>query len=104
MSTILRVFSTKGAEKRKQHGSKGCTVFRDPAEADRVWVIFDWDDKGWQSFVSDPEVPAILKEAGHQGKPRWPSSPAATTPSPLSLRSGAIAAPLSDFQANWRMQ
>lgn len=67
---FLKVFSTKGAEKRKQHGSKGCTVFRDPAEADRVWVIFDWDDKGWQSFVSDPEVPAILKEAGHQGKPQ----------------------------------
>jgi len=65
---FLKVFSTKGAEKRKQHGSKGCTVFRDPAEADRVWVIFDWDDKGWQSFVADPEVPAILKEAGHQGK------------------------------------
>jgi len=67
---FLKVFSTKGAEKRKQHGSKGCTVFRDPAEADRVWVIFDCDDKGWQSFVSDPEVPAIRKEAGHQGKPQ----------------------------------
>ena len=67
---FLKIFSTKGAEKRKQHGSKGCTVFRDPTEADRVWVIFDWDEKGWQSFVSDPEVPPILKEAGHQGKPQ----------------------------------
>ena len=26
----LTVFSTKGAEKRKQHGSKGSHVFRDP--------------------------------------------------------------------------
>jgi hypothetical protein len=67
---FLKVFSTKGAEKRKQHGSKGCTVFRDPAENDRVWVLFDWDDKGWQSFVADPEVPPILKEAGHQGRPQ----------------------------------
>jgi hypothetical protein len=66
---FLKVFSTKGAEKRKLHGSKGCTVFRDPAEADRVWVMFDWDQAGWASFVSDPDVPAILKEAGHQGKP-----------------------------------
>ena len=33
---FLKIFSTKGAEKRKQHGSKGCTVFRDPTEADRV--------------------------------------------------------------------
>ena len=41
-----------------------------PTEADRVWAIFDWDEKGWQSFVSDPEVLPILKEAGHQGKPQ----------------------------------
>ena len=67
---FLKIFSTKGAEKRKQHGSKGSSVFRDPTEQDRVWVIFDWDEKGWQSFVSDPEVPGILKEAGHVGKPQ----------------------------------
>ena len=57
-------FSTKGAEKRKQHGSKGAHVFRDPNESDRVWVIFDWDEAGWQSFTLDPEVPAIFQEAG----------------------------------------
>src|ERR1700753_4340787 len=61
------VFSTKGAEKRKQHGSKGALVFRDPNQADRVWVIFDWDLDGWQSFASDPDVPPILQEAGHKG-------------------------------------
>ena len=67
---FLEVFSTKGAEKRKQHGSKGAHVFRDPNQTDRVWVLFDWDEKGWQSFVSDPEVPAIMKEAGHKGRPQ----------------------------------
>ncbi len=67
---FLEVFSTKGAEKRKQHGSKGSTVFRDPNEPDRVWALFDWDSAGWQSFVSDPDVPAILQEAGHKGKPQ----------------------------------
>jgi hypothetical protein len=67
---FLEIFSTKGADKRKLHGSKGSTVFRDPSEEDRVWVLFDWDAEGWQSFVSDPEVPAILQEAGHQGKPQ----------------------------------
>jgi hypothetical protein len=66
------VFSTKGAEKRKQHGSRGALVFRDPNEADRVWVIFDWDLDGWQSFASDPEVPPILQEAGHKGRPQVP--------------------------------
>jgi hypothetical protein len=67
---FLGIFSTKGAEKREQHGSKGSTVFRDPNEGSRVWVLFDWDAEGWQQFVSDPEVPAILKEAGHVGAPQ----------------------------------
>ena len=63
-------FSTTGAEKRAEHGSKGALVFRDPNEADRVWVVFDWDDEGWQRFVSDPTVPPIMRAAGHQSKPR----------------------------------
>ena len=67
---FLEVFSTTGAEKRKEHGSKGALIFRDPSEDDRVWVIFDWDEQGWQSFVSDPEVPPIMKEAGHKAKPQ----------------------------------
>lgn len=62
-------FTTKGAEKRKQHGSKGALVFRDPNEADRIWAIFDWSEEGWQSFLADPDVPPIMKEAGHQGRP-----------------------------------
>ena len=66
---FLAVFGTKGAEKRSVHGSKGSTVFRDPAEDNRVWVLFDWDENGWDAFVSDPTVPPILKEAGHLTKP-----------------------------------
>jgi quinol monooxygenase YgiN len=67
---FLSIFSTKGLEKRQQHGCKGAQVFRDPTEEDRVWVLFDWDQTGWQSFVSDPEVPPVLKEAGHKGPPQ----------------------------------
>ena len=66
----MKIFSTTSAEKRKQHGSKGAIVFRDPAEADRVWVLFDWNEEGWKNFVADPGVPAILKEAGHKEKPQ----------------------------------
>ena len=65
-----KIFSTKGADKRREHGSKGAHVFRDPNEEDRVWVLFDWDAEGWQSFVSDPEVPPIMQEAGHKGRPQ----------------------------------
>src|SRR5690349_4553907 len=66
---FLNVFGTKGADKRALHGSKGSTVFRDPTETNRVWALFDWDEQGWAAFVSDPEVPPILKEAGHLGRP-----------------------------------
>jgi hypothetical protein len=69
LDRFLEVFSTAGAKKRKQHGSKSALVFRDPSEDDRVWVVFDWDEQGWQSFVSDPEVPAIMQKAGHKGRP-----------------------------------
>jgi hypothetical protein len=65
-----KIFSTKGADKRRQHGSKGAHVFRDPNEDNRVWVLFDWDAEGWQSFVSDPDVPPIMQEAGHKGRPQ----------------------------------
>lgn len=32
-------------------------------------MLFDWDEEGRQSFVTDPEVPPIMREAGHEGKP-----------------------------------
>ena len=67
---FLNIFSTKGAEKRKQHGSRGSHVFRDPNEADRVWVVFDWDEEGYNNLLADPEVPAIFQEAGLQGRPQ----------------------------------
>ena len=70
LGRFLKVFSTKGTDKRKQHGSKGAAVFRDPTEADRVWVIFDWDEQGFKNFLADPAVPAIIAEAGHVGKPQ----------------------------------
>jgi quinol monooxygenase YgiN len=74
---FLNVFSNAGADKRQEHGCKGAMIFRDPAEADRVWVVFDWDEQGWQSFVSDPAVPPIMKEAGHKGRPQ--AAPFATS-------------------------
>jgi len=35
-----------------------------------VWVLFDWDVEGFQRFASDPEVPPIMQEAGHKGRPQ----------------------------------
>ena len=63
-------FSTKGAEKRKEHGSNGARVFRDPNEEDRVWVLFDMDEESYKSLLSDPEMPEIFQAAGLQGPPQ----------------------------------
>jgi hypothetical protein len=67
---FLSTFTTKGAEKRRQYGSKGSHVFRDPNDETRVWVAFDWDEEGFQRFLSDPDVPAIFQEGGVQGRPQ----------------------------------
>src|SRR5215211_4735734 len=67
---FLSIFSTTSAEKRTQYGSKGSTVFRDPNEDDRVWVLFDWDAEGFKNFASDPDVPGIMQQAGHKGRPQ----------------------------------
>jgi len=66
---FLQTFSTKGAEKRKEHGARGSQVFRDPNDASRVWVVFDWGVEDYGRFMADPEVPAIFQEAGIQGPP-----------------------------------
>ena len=69
LDQFLTVFGTAGAEKRGSHGSKGATVYRDPIEENRVWVLFDWDNEGWTAFATDPETPGIMQQAGHLGKP-----------------------------------
>ena len=67
-------FSTKGAEKRKQLGSRGSQAFRDPTDANRLWVVFDWDEEGYKNLLSDPEMPAIFQEGGLQGRPEMAES------------------------------
>jgi len=67
---FLKTFSTKGLEKRKGHGSGGSKVFRDPEDESRVWVVFDWDESGFQKLLSDPDMPAIFQEAGLQAPPK----------------------------------
>ena len=59
---FLKTFSTKGVEKRKEHGCNGSQVFRDPEDPSRVWVFFDWKIEDYERFLSDPEIPAIAQE------------------------------------------
>jgi hypothetical protein len=66
---FLATFTTKGAEKRKQHGSRGAHVFRDPTDDARVWVVFDMDEEDYRKLLADPDMPPIFQEAGLQGRP-----------------------------------
>ena len=102
---FAEIYSTKGADKRRQHGSKGSTVYRDPNQDDRVWVIFDWDAEGWQSFASDPDVPGIMQEAGHTGRPQVLGArrPVRRLARPL-LRRRRRPATRGDRHVAWRFQ
>ena len=63
-------FSTKGAAKRKEHGSKGSHVFRDPDDPERILVVFDWDEGGFDEFVQDPDMQAVFQEGGLKEPPK----------------------------------
>jgi hypothetical protein len=71
-------FTTKGAAKRKEHGSKGAQVFRDPNDEQRIWVLFDWDEEGYHRLLADPAMPEIFQEGGLQGPPQM-AEPAGET-------------------------
>jgi hypothetical protein len=62
-------FTTRGAEKRAEHGSRGARVFRNRADDSEIWILFDWDQEGYEQFKSDPEVPEIFAAAGLHGPP-----------------------------------
>lgn len=59
---FMATFSTRGVEKRREHGCKGACVVRDPADRDRVWVFFDWSAEDYEGFLADPEIPSIARE------------------------------------------
>lgn len=58
---FLRAFAYEGRVKRREHGCRGAYVVRDPEDADRVWVFFDWEQKDYEGFLADPEIPAIAR-------------------------------------------
>ena len=64
-----KTFSTKGAALRKEAGSRGAQVFRDPTDSNRVWAIFDWDEDQFRQYASTPEAREVFQEGGVQGTP-----------------------------------
>ena len=63
------VFSTKGAAKRKEHGSRGSTLYRDSNDPGTVYVLIDIDEEDFKKFAADPDMPAIFEEGGLKAPP-----------------------------------
>jgi heme-degrading monooxygenase HmoA len=63
------VFTTAGAERRREHGSQGARVFRNQDDPNEVWLLFDWDREQFKAFLADPEVPGTMASGGAQGPP-----------------------------------
>ena len=79
LDTFVKIYGTTGADKRKLHGSKGSTVFRDPNDAERVWAIFDWDLDGWATSLPIPRCRRSCRRPGTRAGPRSASSSAGST-------------------------
>jgi quinol monooxygenase YgiN len=62
-------FSTRGAAKRAEHGSRGARVFRNADDPNEIITIFEWDRAGFEAFMADPEAPEIMAAAGLEGRP-----------------------------------
>lgn len=66
---FLATFTTKGAEVRREHGSRGTQLYRNLEDPSEVTVVFDWDHDAFRQFMASSEGQAVMREAGLQGKP-----------------------------------
>lgn len=64
-----RQFTSAGADRRREHGSRGVTVFRDADDPHAVLLLFDWEREAFEAFLADPEVQATMRAGGTTGPP-----------------------------------
>jgi quinol monooxygenase YgiN len=68
---FIETFSTRGLNKRREHGCRGVRVFRSSDDPNQLINVFDWDRADVEAFMADPEVPAIMAEAGLEAPPEF---------------------------------
>ena len=72
LPTFMGVFSTRGAQMRRQHGSRKSTVFTVPGESNQVMVLFEWESKkAFDGFLNDPAVRQTMQSSGTVGRPEF---------------------------------
>lgn len=69
---FLDVFSTRGLDKRRAHGSLGAQVFMASDEPGIAMVLIDWADRTcFDAFRTDPEVPQTMRSGGALEAPQF---------------------------------
>ncbi|HIK04656.1 MAG TPA: antibiotic biosynthesis monooxygenase [Trichormus sp. M33_DOE_039] len=72
LEKFVGVFSTRGAEMRRQHGSLSAEVFKSMEEENTVWVLFQWMSKeNFESFLNDPVVKETMQSSGIIDQPEF---------------------------------
>jgi heme-degrading monooxygenase HmoA len=65
LSKFLDMFSTKGLEMRKMHGSVSSRVYKIENEAERIFILFEWESKeSFLGFLNDQTVKETMKSSG----------------------------------------
>ena len=64
-----RQFTTVGADRRREHGSRGVRVFRPVDDPQAATLVFDWDHDAFERFRADPDVQASMRAGGALGPP-----------------------------------
>jgi quinol monooxygenase YgiN len=65
------VFTTDGAEQRREFGSRGAQVLRNSDDEHEVWVLFDWAGDEFERFLQEPTTRELMAAAGLQGPPEY---------------------------------
>ena len=62
---FLEIFSSRGMEARRAHGSLGATSYRVSGEAGLAVVLIDWADRAsFDRFQADPMVRETMRSGG----------------------------------------
>jgi len=90
---LLEDLLDKGADKRRQHGSKGSTVFRDPNETDRSGCSSTGTRTVWQELRLRPRG-----AADHSRRPGTRAPQAAELGGRLTLLLGLKSKPITPLE------
>jgi len=72
LQKFISVFSTKGAEARREHGSIESRVFTVTGDSGQVRVLFAWESReAFDGFLADTAVRTTMQSSGTIGRPEF---------------------------------